>query len=96
MAVTIAKTIHYFFYFIYMLISIKVLLSWFPIDRRNPLISLLDQFTEPILTPFRRLTEYLMSRFGSDMGMIDFSPLIAFMCLSFIERILITLILMMF
>jgi len=50
-------------------IFIRVLLSWFPIDPRNPLVTLLYDITEPILEPLRRVVPR--------MGMFDLSPLVA-------------------
>jgi YggT family protein len=51
----------------------RALLSWFINDPRNPLISVLDQVTEPILAPLRRI----MPR----TGMFDFTPLVAVLIL---------------
>ncbi|MEL6546372.1 MAG: YggT family protein [Myxococcota bacterium] len=45
-----------------------VLLSWFRLDPENPLVSLLDTFTEPPLS--------LIRRFMPDTGGLDFSPII--------------------
>jgi YggT family protein len=50
-------------------IFIRVLLSWFPIDPRNPLVTLLFDVTEPILDPLRRVIPRL--------GMIDITPFVA-------------------
>jgi len=50
-------------------IFIRVLLSWFPIDPRNPLVMFLYDITEPILEPLRRVIPR--------MGMFDLSPLVA-------------------
>ena len=50
-------------------IFIRVLLSWFPIDPRNSLVTILYDVTEPILEPLRRVIPR--------MGMFDLSPLVA-------------------
>lgn len=47
---------------------IGVLLSWIPVDNRNPAVPLVYQLTEPLLAPIRRLIP--------PMG-LDFSPIIA-------------------
>ena len=47
----------------------RALLSWFNMDPRSPLIQALNQITEPILDPIRRIMPRL--------GMIDLSPMIA-------------------
>lgn len=45
-----------------------VILSWIPVDNRNPAVPLIYQITEPLLTPLRKLLP--------DIG-IDLSPMIA-------------------
>ena len=57
----------------------RALLSWFTNDPRNPLISILDQITEPILSPLRRV----MPR----MGMMDFTPMVAVIILVLIQSL---------
>ena len=56
-----------FLYVILFAIIARSLLSWFPLDPRNPFVRLLHQFTEPLLEPFRRLLPRT--------GMIDFSAM---------------------
>lgn len=58
---------------------IGVILSWLPIDNRNPAVPLIYQITEPLLAPFRRLLP--------DMG-IDLSPMFALILVQ-LARILI-------
>jgi YggT family protein len=59
----------------------RVLLSWFPnIDRSNPLIQFVYDVTEPVLRPIRDLLPRGM--------MIDFSPLIVFLAISILMRLL--------
>lgn len=60
-------------------IFIRALLSWVVTDPRNPLIVVLDQITEPILDPIRRV----MPR----MGMFDFTPFVAIIILVAIQRL---------
>ncbi len=55
----------------------RALLSWFNMDPRSPLIQALNQITEPILEPIRRIMPRL--------GMIDLSPLVAILLLQFIS-----------
>lgn len=74
-----------FFTVIYMLIFIRIILSWIRTNSYNKYIVLIYQLTDPILEPFRRL----ISRFGLDTGMIDFSPLVAYLVLQFIENLII-------
>jgi YggT family protein len=59
----------------------RILLSWFPnVDRSNPLIQLLFDVTEPILRPIREMMP--------QTGMVDFSPLIVFLVIQVLVRIL--------
>ena len=75
----IGLIVSYVAYVLAMLVFIRAILSWFPnIDPRNPLIDLLYQVTEPILSPIRSL----MPR-----TMIDFSPMIATFVLFMIARV---------
>ncbi len=66
------------------LIFIRVIVSWLPIGRDNPLIRTLYQLTEPILGPIRRLIE--KSPIGANM-MFDFSPLIVWLIIRVIRNI---------
>lgn len=66
------------------LIFIRVIVSWLPIGRDNPLIRTLYQLTEPILGPIRRLVE--KSPIGANM-MFDFSPLIVWLLIRVIRNI---------
>ena len=63
----------------------RVLVSWLPmagvqINPYHPLIRFLYQITDPILEPIRRFTTF---------GMMDFSPIVAFILLQAIRRVLI-------
>lgn len=60
------------------MLIIYILLSWFPVDRYHPAVRLLRDLTEPYLDIFRR--------FLPTVGMIDFSPIIAFFVLDLIRR----------
>ena len=60
-------------------IFIRALLSWFPIDPRNPLSTVLYDITEPILEPLRR--------FIPRLGMIDITPLVAILLIQVIAKI---------
>jgi YggT family protein len=60
-----------------LLIFVRVILSWLPIDPRNQLVRLLYDVTEPLLAPFR----------FARLGMMDFSPFCAIIALEFIGRV---------
>ena len=56
---------------------VRVILSWFPVSRENPVVSVVFQITDPMLAPIRRI----MPR----TGMLDLSPLVLFFLLSFLR-----------
>ena len=68
----------YFLYALAMAIFLRAILSWFPIDPRSPLIQMLDQITEPVLAPLRRVVPRL--------GMIDITPMVATFVLIFLAQ----------
>ncbi len=59
-------------------IFVRAILSWFPIDPRSPLVQMLDQITEPILSPLRRVVPRI--------GMIDLTPLVAIILLQVLAQ----------
>jgi YggT family protein len=61
-----------------MAIFVRAILSWFIHDPRNPLVQVLDQITEPILSPLRRVVPRL--------GMMDITPLVAIILLQFLAQ----------
>lgn len=64
-------------------ILIRVILSWVRVDPYNPLVRLLDQITEPILAPIRRMIPPAAG--------LDFSPIIAFFALEVLRQIILGL-----
>jgi len=69
-------------YIIETLIFIRIILSFIVRDRSNTIANFIFQVTEPILSPFREL----LRKLKIDTGMMDFSPLLAILFLSFISR----------
>lgn len=67
------------------IILARILLSWLPVDRSNPIIKLIYQVTEPILAPFRVIIPL------GGMG-IDLSPIIVYFLLNLLRTSLIRLI----
>lgn len=72
------------FYALSIAIVARVLLSWFNVDPFHPVIAFLDQITEPILSPLRRVIP--------PIGMIDITPIVALVLLQIVERILLSLV----
>jgi len=62
------------------LIFFRAILSWFPIDPRNPLVTVLYEVTEPILAPMRNVIPRI--------GMMDITPLVAIILIQIIGQAL--------
>lgn len=69
------------------LILVRILLSFFPNLRYSKITGFIYQLTEPILAPCRALLDKL----GLGMGMVDFSPILAYMILRFVQMLVYSL-----
>lgn len=69
------------FTILYWLLFARIIVSWLPVDPYHSIVQFLLQVTEPILAPFRRLP--------LQIGMLDLSPLVAFMALYFLRNVLV-------
>lgn len=68
----------------YILLLIRVILSWVPgVDPRHPAVQFVDRMTSPILTPIRRAMPPL--------GGLDLSPLVAILLLIVAQRLVVGL-----
>lgn len=65
------------------LILVRVLLSFFPTLQYSKVSNFIYQMTEPIMAPCRAILDKL----GLGMGMIDFSPILAFILLSIMQSL---------
>jgi YggT family protein len=74
----IVRLVEVFTYLLIAAIFFRAILSWVNPDPYNPLVRALDQITEPILGPLRRV----MPR----IGMIDLTPMVAIFVLIAIQR----------
>ncbi|HNX69146.1 MAG TPA: YggT family protein [Candidatus Omnitrophota bacterium] len=72
---------------LYWLLFARIIVSWFPVDPFSAPVRFLQQVTDPILDPLKRLP----LRFG----MMDLSPLLAFFILYVTNRVLVTVLLKM-
>ena len=70
-----------FFNILIIALFIRILLSWFRISEDNIFIQILFNITNPILLPFQKIIPPL--------GMIDFSPIAAFIALEIVRELLI-------
>lgn len=66
------------FKILYFLLVIRIILSWFPVDPYNSVVSMLYQITDTLLAPFRRIP--------LQVGMIDLTPIFAFLALAFLDH----------
>lgn len=69
------------FNILYFLLVIRIILSWVGADPYNEIVRIIYMVTDPILAPLRRLP--------LQMGMLDFSPIIAFILLVVIRNFLV-------
>lgn len=71
---------------IYIILFLRVILSWFRVGAGNPFVRIIHEMTEPILSPIRLLIE--KSIFGGRKGgmILDISPLIAFIFLQLLQN----------
>ena len=65
---------------LWLAVLVQVLLSWFVQGRTNGFILMLNQLTDPILVPLRRVVPSL--------GMFDITPMIALFALAILNQVL--------
>jgi YggT family protein len=70
---TVASLFTYFLWALIIALLLRSVLSWFPMDRNNPFVRLVDTVTDPLVEPVRRV----MPR----TGMIDFSAFVVMIVL---------------
>tara|TARA_A100001015_G_scaffold316179_1_gene429808 strand:- start:1863 stop:2111 length:249 start_codon:yes stop_codon:yes gene_type:complete len=80
----IYQLINGFFDLLYLMLMIRILMSWIPHDRSNGIISILYDVTDPIMKPFQQI---LPPTAG-----FDFSPILAFIFLNILKTVIFRLI----
>lgn len=73
------------FKILYWLLIARIVISWFPVDPYHQIVQFLRQVTDPLLMPLRRIP--------LQIGMLDLTPLLAFIILFFLRNVLVTLLL---
>jgi len=63
----------------------RALISWFNLGPTNPLVRILNDVTEPVLAPLRRVIPTI--------GMIDITPIAAILLLQFAQHLLVSFVL---
>ena len=64
-----------------LVVLVAVILSWVPLDRRNPLVTITHTLTEPVLAPIRNVLP--------PMGGLDLSPMILLFALQLVKNLLV-------
>lgn len=78
----VAKVLDLVLTFYMYLILIRVVLSWFSPDPYNTFYQILIRITEPVLGYIRRVLPFRT-------GMVDLSPIIAFLAIIFLQTFLV-------
>ena len=81
---SVVALVNIFFTILYWLLVARIVLSWFgvnPYATSNDVLSALYQVTDMILKPFRRLP--------LQIGLLDLTPIVAFIALQFAQRVLV-------
>jgi YggT family protein len=63
-----------------LVVLVAVILSWVPLDRRNPLVTIAQGLTEPVLAPIRKVLP--------PMGGLDLSPVALLIALQILKGLL--------
>lgn len=71
-----------------LIMLIRIVISWLPVNRDNRFVELLFKVTEPVLAPFRNL----VSRIAKQTLPIDFSPIIVLLLLAILRHIILRII----
>ena len=68
---------------LYWLLIARIVVSWFPVDPYHSIVQFLTQVTDPILSLFRRVP--------LQIGMLDLTPMLAFVALYFVNSVAVRL-----
>jgi YggT family protein len=63
---------------LYLLLVVRIVLSWFQISPFSEPVNVIYRITDPLLAPFQKLP--------LRVGAVDFSPILAFLILSFLDH----------
>ena len=85
----IIDAVRWLFNILYVMLLIRVVLTWMPMVRTGRIIAFIFAFTEPMLSPVRKLID--RSPLGGPGMMLDFSPIITFFLLRLGQSFLINL-----
>ncbi|PJA32071.1 MAG: hypothetical protein CO187_05985 [Zetaproteobacteria bacterium CG_4_9_14_3_um_filter_53_7] len=77
----LAGVIHVLLMTAMILVIARAVLSWVSPDPYNPIVRIINQFSEPLLFPVRKRVPY--------MGGIDFSPIIVLLAIMFLDNFIV-------
>jgi YggT family protein len=63
-----------------LVVLVAVILSWVPLDRRNPLVTVTHALTDPVLAPIRNVLP--------PMGGLDLSPMVLLIGLQLLKGLI--------
>jgi YggT family protein len=69
------------FFILQFAIIVRALMSWFNPSRDNPIVRIVYEITEPVLSPLRRIVPRI--------GMMDITPIVAILLMQVIESVLV-------
>ncbi len=78
------QIIHYIFVIYTLLLAVRIIGSWIPDLAFQPWMLFIGKFTDPFLQLFRRIIPPIG-------GMLDLSPILAFLTLQFLEYLIRTI-----
>jgi YggT family protein len=81
---TLYLTINFVLSILEIVILIRVISSWLPLNRDNKLMAYIYRITEPLMAPIRQM----LARTPIGGGMIDFSPIVVFLLISIVRRLI--------
>jgi YggT family protein len=71
-----------------LILLVRIVISWLPVNRDNQIVELLYKVTEPVLSPIRDL----IRRIAGQALPIDFSPIVALLLLAILRYIILRII----
>ena len=89
MNIILSDAVRMFGDFFIVLLFVRVIMTWIPFNPDGlggKIFAILSAFTEPVISPIRRLIQ--RSPLGGPGMMIDFSPMLAFLAIRFITSVL--------
>ena len=95
MGLILIRTISWFARFLTTMLVVRAIMSWFvrdPYSTLGKIYMAIIRFTEPMVEPCRRL----LDRMNLNMGMFDFSVLLAFFMIEIIATVCINIVVLIF